>query len=69
MWAIFQLKAGHRDAIESCLSIHSVTTVVMRVMASAQGTPVLALKVWLTGSLPARYRAEAAATTLAGRRS
>ncbi len=30
MWAIFQLKAGHRDAIESCLSIHSVTTVVMR---------------------------------------
>jgi hypothetical protein len=61
MWAIFQLKAGHRDAIESCLSIHSVTTVVMRVMAPVQGMPVLALKVWLTGSLPARYRAEAAA--------
>jgi hypothetical protein len=61
MWAIFQLKAGHRDAIESCLSIHSVTTVVMRVMA-----PMLALKVWLTGSLPARYRAEAAATGRGG---
>jgi hypothetical protein len=47
MWAIFQLKAGHRDAVESCLSIHSVTTVVMRVMAPVRGTPVLALKVWL----------------------
>ncbi len=66
MWAIFQLKAGHRDAIESCLSIHSVTTVVMRVMAPVQGMPVLALKVWLTGSLPARYRAEAAATGRGG---
>jgi hypothetical protein len=44
----------------------SVTTVVMRVMAPVQGTPVLALKVWLTGSLPARYRAEAAATGRGG---
>jgi|SRR5690348_10526232 hypothetical protein len=57
MWAIFQLRTGHRNAIESCLSIHSVTTVVMRVMAPVQGTPVLALEAWLTGSLPARYRA------------
>ena len=37
MWAIFQFKAGHRDAVESCLSIHSVTKVVMRVMAPVQG--------------------------------
>ena len=57
MWAIFQLKAGHRDAVESRLSIHSVTTVVMRVMAPVRGTPVLALKVWLADGIATRTSA------------